>query len=216
MSDEKNSDGGEGAGTEGDTTTPAATPDTKKETILYGADDQSPPSGDEGGGEGEGTPEPAADWKPEDLKIPEDSGVSEAQRDEIVKFAKDNSVSKDAAAKLLEREVALRKSFQENINTEHDKSVKSWADETRADKEVGGENFDASVKRARGVINQFGSPELKEFLNDSGFGNHKLLVKFCNRIGKAIGDDTFVKGKTGPSEIKKSAEEVFYPDSVKK
>ncbi|MEC7472463.1 MAG: hypothetical protein VX946_03765 [Pseudomonadota bacterium] len=46
------------------------------------------------------------------------------------------------------------------------------------------------------AIEKFGSPELRQVLNDSGLGNHPELVKFCHRIGKAISDDSLVLGGT--------------------
>jgi len=61
-----------------------------------------------------------------------------------------------------------------------------WADEFRADKDIGGVKFDASIKKIGFVIDKFGSPALREFLRDTGVGNSKelggLLVRFYDAI----------------------------------
>jgi hypothetical protein len=60
-----------------------------------------------------------------------------------------------------------------------------WREAVKADPEIGGVNFDASVTLARGVLDRF-APELKAELRDLGLGNHPGLTKLLARIGRAL------------------------------
>jgi hypothetical protein len=60
-----------------------------------------------------------------------------------------------------------------------------WREAVKADPEIGGANFDASVTLARGVLDRF-APELKAELRDLGLGNHPGLTKLLARIGRAL------------------------------
>ncbi len=91
-------------------------------------------------------------------------------------------------------------------------TVKEWADQCRADKEIGGDNLDANVAIAQKTIDTFGTPELKAILAQSGWGNHPEFVRLAYKVGKAISDDTFVKGgNPGSSNEGKSLAERMYP-----
>lgn len=59
---------------------------------------------------------------------------------------------------------------------------KKWADEFRADKDIGGAKFDASLKKIGFVVDKYGSPELREFLRDTGVGNSRELGKLLVRV----------------------------------
>lgn len=74
------------------------------------------------------------------------------------------------------------------------KVVKDWAEQSKADKEFGGDNLDVNLAIAKKAIDAFGSAELKTLLNTSGMGNHPEFIRFAFKAGKAISEDTFVKG----------------------
>lgn len=81
--------------------------------------------------------------------------------------------------------------------------VEKWAADAKADKEIGGANFEANANMAMKAIARFGTPELKQLLNDTGLGNHPELVRFCMRAGALISEDTLAMGgkaSTGPRD----------------
>jgi hypothetical protein len=41
---------------------------------------------------------------------------------------------------------------------------------------------------------KFCTPEEKQILNETGWGNHPLLTKFFARVGRAMADDTILTG----------------------
>jgi hypothetical protein len=70
----------------------------------------------------------------------------------------------------------------------------SWATSAKADKEFGGQNFDANVAVARRAIARFGNDGLKSLLNETGLGNHPEVLRFFWKVGQKISEDSHVPG----------------------
>jgi hypothetical protein len=84
----------------------------------------------------------------------------------------------------------------------------AWASQIKADKDIGGANFDANVQTAQRALARFGTPELKELLNTTGLGNHPELVRMFVAVGKQIREDNPQYGSTATG--RKPTHEVFY------
>lgn len=65
----------------------------------------------------------------------------------------------------------------------------TWAEKAKADKEIGGDKWDDTVASAARAMDKLGSPELREYLNASGGGNHPALIKFASKVGALISED---------------------------
>lgn len=71
-----------------------------------------------------------------------------------------------------------------------------WADETKADTEVGGDNLSATQKNITAVLDRFlpateaDGKQLRTALNAGGYGNWRPFVRLMARIGKAMGEDS--------------------------
>ena len=85
--------------------------------------------------------------------------------------------------------------------------TEQWAADVKADKEIGGDKLTANLSSAQRALDQFGTPELKEYLNTTGLGNHPDLVKTFVKIGKAMSEDGMVDGS---NQGQRSAAEVLY------
>ena len=79
-----------------------------------------------------------------------------------------------------------------------DAQQKAWEAELRADKDMGGQAFEANVSVARRAIERFGSPALKQLLNDTGLGNHPELARFALRVGRALAEDSVAGASAAP------------------
>lgn len=101
-----------------------------------------------------------------------------------------------------------------------------WAKEAREDTEIGGKNWKPSLALAAKALDHFGAPSEKNdkgeetnpfrvLLNQSGLGEHRVMVKMFAKIGAAISEDGTFARSEGPT-VKKSREEVLYPDDVPK
>ena len=89
-----------------------------------------------------------------------------------------------------------------------------WAEETKADPEVGGEKLVATQKNITAVLDRFlpaNEPDgktLRTALNAGGYGNWRPFVRLLARIGKAMGEDSPGLGKGTGAE--QSTEDVLY------
>lgn len=86
-----------------------------------------------------------------------------------------------------------------------------WAEQSRSDKEFGGEKLQENLAVAQKAMKQFGSPELTELLNKSGLGNHPEIIRAFYRAGKAISEDGFVAG--GKASVQNGDARALFPNS---
>lgn len=50
----------------------------------------------------------------------------------------------------------------------------TWVPETKNDPEVGGEKFSGAVTDAKRFLEQFGDKDIRNYLDDTGWGNNRL------------------------------------------
>jgi len=177
------------------------TPETTTQPDQQGQQQEAAkPEGEQGGGkdkagqDDQGKPEAPAEYA--DFSLPEGVEMDAEVLTEFKGIAKELGISQEAAQKLIDLQGRLETQRADAIQQALADQSKQWAEQIRSDKDFGGENYDSNVAVAVKAIEQFGSPELRQVLNDSGLGNHPELVKFCHRIGKAISDDSLVLGGT--------------------
>lgn len=118
-------------------------------------------------------------------------------------IAKELGLSQEQAQKLVDIYPQIQRQQAEAWS----KQVADWGEQVKADKEIGGDKFNASVGAAQRALDQFGNTELREYLNASGLGNHPALVRFCAKVGKAMAEDTFVVPNQGGQ---RSAADILY------
>jgi hypothetical protein len=136
------------------------------------------------------------------FELPEGIAIDQARNDAFVALAKEANLPKDVAQKI----VGLEAQRVQAEADAHVAMVKGWADALTADKELGVPENQAVAK---GVIDTFGSPELKAFLSESGLGNHPELVKLAFRVGKALSEDAMVRGGQGAQAEQTVAKKLF-------
>lgn len=107
---------------------------------------------------------------------------------EFSAIAKELKLSQADAQRLTD--VAVR--LQQKQVEAHATTVQGWVDQSKVDKEFGGDAFDANMATARKAIDTFGTPGLKELLNASGFGNHPEVIRAFFKAGQAISEGKFV------------------------
>lgn len=87
-----------------------------------------------------------------------------------------------------------------------------WTAAVKADKEIGGQNFDANLAIAKSAVDRFGTPEFKTFLDESGLGNHPEMIRMMYKAGKSITEDKIVTGNQGNAP-QRNAAKTLYPNS---
>jgi hypothetical protein len=183
-------------------------------------------------------PEPTAlGGKPDDADAPKDDEAAKADVPEAYELTvpegfeklddqavadatpvfKELGLSNEQANKL----VPVAATFAKRIIEQRDQQIigtiaeqrKSWLEEAKADKDIGGANWDGTLQTAAKALDTLGFPKgspLRNLLDESGLGNHPEMIRAFAKVGKAIGeDDNFPRGDTG-GKGKKSDAELFY------
>ena len=133
-----------------------------------------------------------------DLKTPEGVPLDEAALAEFEPIAKELKLTNEQAQKLADLHTKRMQETDKANAEQWKQTTAKWADDVKADKELGGANLDTSVRHAQAALNKFGTPELKAQMDATGMGNHPELVRVFARIGKAMAEDNFIQsGKDG-------------------
>lgn len=73
-------------------------------------------------------------------------------------------------------------------------TIAGWADQAKADKDIGGDNWDTTVSTGLRAVNVLGTPALREYLNASGAGNHPEVIRLMAKVGAMIKEDNPASG----------------------
>lgn len=221
--------GDEGKG-EGDAGKGAEGEDNTDGTILGGD-----PTPDEGGddqkddkGEGDDKKDEAKDAKAEvpetyELKPPEGfEKLDQESLDEVVPLLKELGATNEKAQTLIDHAgkfaQRIQTQQQQLILDEVNKTRTQWAEEARNDKEIGGQAWEETEHLAAKALDTFGAPKgspFRSFLTDTGLGNHPEMIRMMRKIGAAVGEDNDFARAAAGAQIKKSTEEILYPNDVK-
>ena len=173
------------------------------------------------GAEPSGDDKPAAEGKPDGSQEQKQEGAPEkyefsagdgveldsAALADFEPVARELNLTNEQAQKLVDAYPKILEGVQQRQTEAWQAQTEEWAAKVKADKEIGGDKLTANIGVAQRALDQFGTPELKEYLNATGLGNHPDLVKTFVKIGKAMSEDGMVSGgNTG----QRSAAEVLY------
>ncbi len=212
------SDGGGEGGGDGDSSA-----ETPSQTALGG---DAPDDGDKGKEGGDETADkdskgdkPADEGKESEKgkeKTDQDSGPLALQAPEgfedyqadFDKFAADmdpwlkanpDAAPKDILAEAARRQAALVAQQSQDNAEAFNAQLKTWENEAKADKEIGGDNYEQNVATAVKAVEAFGDQDLKDVLNQSGLGNHPAVIRAFVKAGAQLKEAPVLKG-AGASE----------------
>ena len=131
-----------------------------------------------------------------DLKMPEGIELDKTAADEFGAIAKELKLDQASAQKFAD---VGAKMAQRQVE-KHAELVQSWVEQVKTDKEFGGDKLQENLGVARKALETFGTPELRDVLNATGFGNHPEVIRAFYKMGKAVSEDRFVKGSPAGSE----------------
>lgn len=151
------------------------------------------------------------DGAPEKYEFTAGEGVeldTEALKD-FEPVARELNLTNEQAQKLVDAYPKILAGVQQRQAEAWQAQTEQWAADVKADKEIGGDKLTANLSAAQRALEQFGDPELKEYLDSTGLGNHPALVKAFIKVGKAMSEDKVVTGghESGGSDLISA----FYP-----
>lgn len=199
-------------------TPPATDPGTQQQapsaTTLLG--ETPKPEGDKPADDGS---KPADPPKPEgapeayeQFKAPEGKEYDPHVLEQFSTAAKEANLSQDAAQKLLDK---VAPALQERQTQQADALKSQWLNDSKSDKEFGGEKIQENLSIAKKSLDTFGSPELRKLLEDTGLGNHPEVIRFFYKSGKAISEDASFVGGNAPAKGGLNAAAVLYDNTRK-
>ena len=146
--------------------------------------------------------EPAKPVVPEkyEFAMPEGYTVDETAVEAVTPILKELGCSQETAQKLVDLHFAQIKAMQEAQEKAKAETLAQWAKEIRTDKDIGGPNVLQNLLPGTRLLDRFGSPDLKELLQQSGLDRHPAVVRFLVAVGREFTEDRWADGgKRGPA-----------------
>jgi hypothetical protein len=141
-----------------------------------------------------------------DFKLPKGMTLDKAMADQFIALAKELNLPQDKAQKLVDMYAGTMIEQAKVSANGFVKMVSDWAEETKTEL---GADAQKQLSFAFKAIQKFGSPGLRQLLNETGVGSHKEMVKCFIAIGKAISEDTTTPA-SGSGAGSESPEDVLY------
>ncbi|TNV22117.1 peptidase [Buttiauxella sp. B2] len=149
--------------------------------------EEKPKEGDDKDKKPEGAPEKY------EFKPAEGQELDETALKEFEPIARELNLNQEQAQKFVDLYASkIVPQLQQKQVEQWTKQTEQWAVDAKADKEIGGDNMTANIGLAQKAFDQFGSPELKEYLNTTGLGNHPEIIRAFMKVGKSMSEDSMV------------------------
>ena len=115
------------------------------------------------------------------MPVAKEAGLTQAQFQAVAEHG----------AKIIGEKLAASQAAGEAAGVEAFKTmVAEWGSQTKADAEMGGDKFPATLANVRKAIDAMGTPDLQKALMLTGAGNYPEVIRFMARVGAAVGDPT--------------------------
>jgi hypothetical protein len=111
--------------------------------------------------------------------------------DDFKEFAHQNNLTQDQADNLL--------GLFSELEEEEAKNEEQAMEDLKVETTIGlqrdwGKNYDGNLDYARRAYAQFGTPELTEIMDNTGFGNHPEVIKAFSKVGQLLGEEALAVG----------------------
>jgi len=146
-----------------------------------------------------------------DITAPEGEAYVPAVVDSVKALSKELGLNLDGAKKLTSEAHRIAKAASEAQVEALKQARAEWRDQAKADKDIGGKNFEANLALAAKARQNFGDSDLLQVLNESGLGDHPAVIRAFVKIGKAISDDSIVVGNRTAQPEQRSVAQRLYP-----
>lgn len=165
----------------------------------------------------------AAEAKAKDfeLKAPEGLSLDEKQVAEFKALLTDDKAPlAERAQKLIDLHAAALKQQAEASSNLWRQTQDKWQGEVKADKELGGQNFDAMRSTIAKAIDEIGGEQaakMREAFDFTGAGNNPEIIRLLYRMAKAATEGGPVTGGTpaADGDATKKALASMYPTAAK-
>ena len=135
------------------------------------------------------------------LTAPEGYPISEGALKGLNEVCKSANLNEEQANAVMAYMHGNYTTAMQNQQTAMQEQAKQWIDDFRADKEFGGDKFDASLADARKALATFDAGgTVSKMLIETGYGNNPDVLRIFARIGAALGEDKLAGNGGGAAE----------------
>lgn len=152
-------------------------------------------------GKGEGGKE-GAEAAAYTLTAPEGYPISEGALKGLNEVCKSANLNEEQAKAVMAYMQGNYTSFVAQQQEAMQAQAKTWIGEFKADKEFGGDNFNASVADAQRALATFDEGgTVSKMLAETGYGNNPDVLRIFARVGRALGEDKLIGNGSGGESV---------------
>lgn len=126
-----------------------------------------------------------------DFTMPEGYSMNPDDSKVLQELGQQFKMPQEAVQKLVDLGVQM----QQRQVQEQQKTILSWLDAAKADKEYGGENLEKNLLTAQRAFSLPKGAEISKILYMSGLGNHPAVIGFMTEVGKLLEPDNMTHGR---------------------
>ena len=154
---------------------------------------------------------PAAQGQTTPTTSQENTSVLPAQlpytpADWVKQLTQQLGLNQEQVDKLLAFETAYAAHQAQLRQEDKNKQFASWARQTRA---LYGAGLEEEITFALRAANKFGGPELRALLEETGLGNHPVVIRTLSGIGRTISEDACLGGTPAAPQDKTFAQALY-------
>ncbi|MBP5404097.1 MAG: hypothetical protein J6Y17_03295 [Elusimicrobiaceae bacterium] len=120
------------------------------------------------------------------ISLPENSLLSKPQLAAFKQAATELKLPAEALVKWLSYEEERLQSWQQEKTFQRQEQLAGWAAQTQ---EEFGPRWQEEVSKAVRAADAFGGPQLRQLLEETGLGNHPVIVRTFRAVAKCISED---------------------------
>lgn len=139
---------------------------------------------------------------PQELLWPEDVSFSKEAQTEFAQLAQALHLTSQQAQQLIDFETR----FARQTAKENEAQKAQWVQQTQA---FFGPHWQQEISLAVRAADVFGGPQLRALLEETGLGNHPVIVRTFNEIGKRISEDVSPGGNASAGADKTFTEALY-------
>ena len=148
------------------------------------------------------------------VTLPENYCYDENLLNEFNELAGKYNLSQKSANELMAMAVKLSQLTDSNISKtyaeQHRQKIEEFKHNLVNDREIGGANFNKTMRTANIAYSQFADEDVQHLLQETGLNCHPSVVKMFYSIGKKMQNDT-IYGANVAAVPKENREDILFP-----
>ena len=149
-----------------------------------------------------------------EIELPENYCYDEQLLGEFNELAAKYNLSQKGANQLMSLAVKLTQlngdNFSKTMAEQQRQQINEYKNALITDREIGGANFERTMRTANTAYTQFADDDVKTLLQETGLNCHPKLIKMFYNIGKQMRNDS-IYGMGKAVAPKENREDILFP-----